>query len=73
MATQPEPHVNERQQVQTVEAALQRRFAGKVPADAISTAISQELAEFDEAPVRTFVPLLVHKQVRERLRHTPSP
>lgn len=71
MVPRTEPQVDENQQVQTVEAALQHRFAGRLTPAAISKAVSQGLAEFSEAPVRTFVPLLLQKRVTDRLRQSP--
>jgi hypothetical protein len=64
-----EPHVDETAQLRTVEAALQRRFAGQVPDETIALEVDQGLQEFSGAPVRTFIPVLLEKRVTDRLRH----
>jgi hypothetical protein len=63
-----EPHIDEAVQLRTVKAALQRHFAGRVSDETISREVEQGLEEFSEAPVRTFVPLLLQKRVTDRLR-----
>lgn len=60
--------MDEGQQVRTVEAALQRRFHGRVSDETIAHEVDSGLQEFAGAPVRTFIPLLLQKQVTERLR-----
>lgn len=62
-------HVDEAGQLRTVEAALQRRFAGRVPDETITREVSRGLEEFSEASVRTFIPVLLQKRVTDRLRH----
>jgi hypothetical protein len=64
--------VDEAVQLSTVRAALQRRFAGRVSDEVIRLEVDQGLAEFSEAPVRTFIPVLLQKQVTERLRRAQS-
>ena len=68
MPQSTEPHVDETVQLRTVEAALQRKFAGRVPDETISREVHLGLEEFSAAPVRTFVPLLLQKRVTDRLR-----
>jgi hypothetical protein len=63
-----EPHIDEAAQLQTVKVALQRRFAGRVPAETISREVDQGLQEFSGAPVRAFIPVLLQKRVTDRLR-----
>ncbi|MBK5305605.1 MAG: hypothetical protein JJD92_02845 [Frankiaceae bacterium] len=70
MAQETQPHVDEAVQLRTVEAALKRRFAGRVPDETISREVDEGLREFTGARVRTFVPVLLQKQVTERLRRT---
>lgn len=73
LSCMPEPsqaHVDEAVQLQTVEAALQRRFAGQVPEETIHREVDAGLAEFTGAPVRTFIPVLLQKRVTDRLRHS---
>jgi len=71
LGAMPEPsqaHVDEAVQLQTVEAALQRRFAGQVPVETIHQEVDAGLAEFTGVPVRTFIPVLLQKRVTDRLR-----
>lgn len=64
--------VDEAVQLSTVRAALQRRFAGRVSEETIALEVDQGLAEFSDAPVRTFIPVLLQKQVTDRLRREQS-
>jgi hypothetical protein len=50
------------------ESELRREFPS-VPALSVHEAIEIESKAFDRAPVRDYVPLLVARQVRHRLRH----
>jgi hypothetical protein len=68
MAQEIQPHVDEAVQLKTVEAALKRRFAGRVPDETISREVDEGLLEFTGAPVRTFIPVLLQKRVTDRLR-----
>ncbi len=52
----------------TVEAELRREFPN-VPAFSVHEAVEIERKAFDRARVRNFVPLLVTREVRHRLRH----
>ncbi|MCU1591787.1 MAG: hypothetical protein JWP11_3043 [Frankiales bacterium] len=68
MAHDIQPHVDETVQLRTVEAALRRRFAGQVPDETISREVDEGLQEFSDAPVRTFIPVLLQKRITDRLR-----
>lgn len=68
MAQDTQQHVDEAVQLRTVEAALKRRFAGQVPEETISREVDEGLEQFIDAPVRTFIPVLLQKQVTDRLR-----
>jgi hypothetical protein len=68
MAQQNQPHVDEADQLRSVEDALKRRFAGRVPDETISREVDEGLREFTGAPVRTFIPVLLQKRVTDRLR-----
>ena len=61
--------VDEAVQLRTVEDALRRRFAGRVPEELISREMRDGLQEFNGAPVRIFIPVLLQKRVTDRLRH----
>jgi hypothetical protein len=65
-------HVDEAVQLSTVRAALQRRFAGRVSDEVIGLEVDEGLAEFADAPVRTFIPVLLQKRITERLRGMQS-
>jgi len=60
--------VDEAVQLSTVRAALQRRFGGRVSEETIALEVDQGLAQFSDASVRTFIPVLLQKQVTDRLR-----
>jgi hypothetical protein len=68
MVQNNQPQVDEAHQLRTVEAALKRRFAGQVPDETISREVDEGLQAFTGAPVRTFIPVLLQKQVTDRLR-----
>jgi hypothetical protein len=72
MAMGSDLHVDEAVQLRTVTAALQHRFAGQVPDEVIASEVDQGLEEFSGATVRTFIPVLLQKQVTERLRRLQS-
>jgi hypothetical protein len=61
-------HIDEAAQLQGIEAALRRRFAGQVPDETISREVDEGLQEFSGAHVRTFIPVLLQKRVTDRLR-----
>jgi hypothetical protein len=61
-------HVDEAVQLTTVRAALNRRFEGRFSDEAISLEVDRGLAQFADAPVRTFIPVLLQKHVTDRLR-----
>jgi hypothetical protein len=62
-------HIDEAVQLQDVEAALKRRFAGRVPDETIAREVNEGLREFTGASVRAFIPVLLQKRVTDRLRH----
>ena len=68
MAQPTQPHVDEAVQLRTVEDALKRRFAGRVPDETIAREVDEGLREFTGAPVRTYIPVLLQKRVTDRLR-----
>ncbi len=49
-----------------VTARLKERFAS-VPPPVVDALVADLLAEFDESPIRSFVPLLVERLARDRL------
>lgn len=60
-------NADEQRHLQRVREDLQREFAS-LPADLVNERFAQLVADFDEAPVRTFVPVLVQRRARESLR-----
>lgn len=46
---------------------LARQFPG-VPADHVAEVVSQSRPEFDDVPIRDFVPLFVERGAKARLR-----
>ena len=60
-------HADEQRHLRRVQEDLQREFAS-LPADVVTQRFDERVADFDAAPVRTFVPVLVQRQARESLR-----
>jgi hypothetical protein len=42
----------------------------ELPAEVVATAVSQVQPEFDDAPIRDFVPLFVERSAKARLRQS---
>jgi hypothetical protein len=61
-------HEDEQRQLESARKALLTEFAGRVPADQVERRFADLVAEFEGAPVRTFVPVLVRRRAREQLR-----
>jgi hypothetical protein len=60
--------MDESGQLRAVEQALVRRFAGVVAEERIAREVEAGLAELRDAPIRTFIPVLLQKRVTDRLR-----
>lgn len=58
--------------VEELVAALAREAGPSVPLPVIERCVTEEVARFCGARIRAFVPLLVHKAVRDRLVRTTS-
>ena len=56
----------EAQAIALVVERLQARFP-QTPRDVIARAVSEAHREFDDQPIRDYVPLLVERQVRDQL------
>jgi hypothetical protein len=52
-----------------VKARLVREFGGQVTEDEIKRVVDEEAAKFAEAEIDKFVPVLVERRARKRLRH----
>jgi hypothetical protein len=49
-----------------------QEFAGQVPEEQVEQRFAELVGQFEGAPVRGFVPVLVRRQLREQLRSTAS-
>lgn len=63
---------DEVRQLESARRALVAEFAGSVPADEVERRFAALVAEFESAPVRSFVPVLVQRRTRELLRTASS-
>ncbi len=61
-------HDDELRQLANVQADLQREFSEKLPVDVVDLRFHETVARFDGAPIRTFVPVLAQRSVRQELR-----
>lgn len=61
---------DEQAQVAAVESALVSKYGDRIPPEQISADVRAGLAEFDGARIRTFLPVLLHKRLTDRLRRT---
>ncbi|CAN5225163.1 hypothetical protein BH24ACT10_BH24ACT10_06670 [soil metagenome] len=59
---------DEARQLDSARRALVAEFSGTVPAEEVERRFAGLVAEFEAAPVRSFVPVLVRRQMRELLR-----
>jgi hypothetical protein len=61
--------LDEQAQIRSVEMTMLQRFAGRVPEDVVHAEV--ELAAsmlYGDARIRTFLPVLVERRVKDRLR-----
>ena len=56
-----------------VAAALAEELGPEVPRQVIERCVADEAERLRQARIKTYVPLLVHKAARDRLRPGPSP
>lgn len=68
-ATPLTPHVRHglHPELRDVAARLHAEFDAELTAATVDAALDEVAARFAEAPVRSFVPLLVHRYARTRL------
>ena len=59
---------DERRQIESLHADVLREYAEQLGAEAVTARFNAIVADFDDAPVRTFVPLLAGRRVRQELR-----
>ncbi len=60
---------DEKVQLAQVESALVTKYGDHIPPELISAYVREGLAEFADARIRTFLPVLLHKRMTDRLRH----
>ena len=58
---------DEKRQLEAVRHLLEQEFRDRVPADVVAEHFAQIVARYDDAPVRTFLPVLVTRQARAAL------
>jgi hypothetical protein len=63
----PRPDADERRQIEHVREDLAREFT-TLPADLVEELVRRQVAAFQQAPVRSFVPVLVRRGARAQLR-----
>jgi hypothetical protein len=63
---------DEQRQLESARRALVTEFAGRVPEDEVEQRFTELVTEFEGAPVRSFVPVLVRRRARELLRTSAS-
>ena len=63
---------DELRQLESARRALVAEFADSVPAQEVERRFAVLVTEFESAPVRSFVPVLVQRRTREALRTTST-
>lgn len=63
---------DEHRQLERLHAQLIEEYGPVVGADVVTQHLSAVLADFAEAPVRTFVPLLANRMARRELESAAS-
>ena len=58
---------DEKRQLDAVREDAVRELAGRLPAEAIQARFEAIVADFAQAPVRTYVPVLVRRRLRDEL------
>jgi hypothetical protein len=71
MTDLPVPSESEVRAVESLITRLAGRFPD-VPADSVRQIVNASWDEFTGTPIRDFVPVLVERSARERLRHGVS-
>jgi hypothetical protein len=58
---------DEARQLDAVRITLEREFSDRVPADVIARHFTDIVSAYEGVPVRTFLPVLVHRQAKALL------
>lgn len=61
---------DEQRQLESVRADLLREFGDRLPPEVVSARFAEVVSTFDGAPIRSFVPVLASRSVRQELRST---
>ncbi len=64
---------DEKRQLEHARQALVEEFAGQLPREQVEQRFGSIVEQFATAPVRSFVPVLVHRRTREHLKHAGRP
>jgi hypothetical protein len=70
VTTQGDPAAREEQALQEVTNRLRRTFADSYSPDQVTDTVTSVHRRFDDKPIRDFVPVLVERIARDRLRAT---
>ncbi len=62
-----QPNEDERRQLDSARKDLVAEFGERLPADEVGRRFDAMVAEFADAPVRTFVPVLARRYARQEL------
>lgn len=61
-------HEDEVRQLEVVHRDLLREYEGVAP-ELVSARFAEVISSYDGAPIRTYVPVLARRQLREELSH----
>lgn len=67
MEPQQQSRADEQRQLDHVRRELVSEFGDRLPTSEVEARFGAIVHEFDEAPVRTFVPVLARRRVRQQL------
>jgi len=74
MTSKPHPTDVLQDRLDSERAALIQEFAATTPASVVEGCVAAVVARYKDAPVLSFVPILVRRHVREQLlARTPAP
>ena len=63
---------DERRQIETLHAELLAEYGQQLGEETVTERFQQIVGGFDDAPIRTFVPLLAQRSVRRALREAST-
>ncbi len=62
-----QPEEDERRQLESAKQDLVLEFGDRLPGDQLAARFDAIVAEFEGAPVRTYIPVLARRRVRQEL------